>query len=102
MAKSISFHLGGEFFAKKGDLENRIQAMVSDYPLMHYVRDSDAALCLNLFRHHPKYREKMGVGIEFIQIRLDLYGNRYFHLIRTDGTDEEISWRKCLAAIKSL
>lgn len=100
MGKSIPVKLGCEIFDKKEDVKNRIQTMVKNYPVMHFVTGSDIQFCLCLFSHHPNYLEKLGVGIANIQIRLDKYGNRYFHLLRVDGSDDDISWKKCLAAIK--
>jgi hypothetical protein len=100
MGKNISVTLGREFFPKKLDVQQRIRLMIESYQLMSYIDEPDKNLCLNLFAHHPDYLKKLGIGIEAIQVRLDDYGHRYFHLHRIDGSDEDISWVKCLASIK--
>jgi hypothetical protein len=99
MAKAISVTLGIEHFEKKGDVKLRIQQLVASYPLMSFIGPEDFALCSALFKHHPTYLQKAGDGISAIQIRIDEYGKRYLHIHRVDGTDEDISWIKCLASI---
>lgn len=101
MGKSIEVVLGEESFSKKGDVEVRIRTLIKSYQVMDFIVGANKELCLNLFKHHPSYTEKFGLGIEAIQVRLDEYGKRNFHLHRVDGSDEVISWPKCLASIKS-
>lgn len=100
MAKAISVKLGEEFFSKKSDVEVRVRTLIKTYQLMSFVEGTDKELCLNLFKHHPRYSEKHGAGITSIQVRVDEYGKRNFHLYRVDGSDDDISWPKCLASIK--
>lgn len=100
MANSIKVRLGNESFDKKGDVEIRIRALIKKYKLMEFIGGTDKELCLNLFQYHPRYAEKIGAGIEAIQVRVDEYGKRHFHLHRIDGSDDDISWPKCLASIK--
>lgn len=100
MGKAIPVSLGKEHFLRKDDVIERIHSLVKSYDVMSFVQGHDKEFCLNLFKHHPRYLEKLGDGILGIQIRLDIYGNRNFHIHRNDGSDEVISWKKCLAAIK--
>jgi hypothetical protein len=74
--------------------------MMPRYGLMDYLIGEGKALCLHLFKHHPQHEAKVGAGITGIQVCLDDYGNKYFHLHRRDGSDEDISWVTCLSAIK--
>lgn len=101
MGKSIKVVLGEEEFSTKGQVEVRIRQLIKSYEVMDFLVGADKELCLNLFKYHPNYNEKLGLGIEAIQVRLDEYGKRNFHLHRIGETDEVISWPKCLAAIKS-
>jgi hypothetical protein len=100
MGKAVPVQLGNESFPKKGDVEVRIRALIQSYPIMGFVEGKDKILCLELFKYHPNYPEKLGDGIAAIQVGLDEYGKRYFHLHRTDDSDDDISWPKCLTAIK--
>lgn len=67
---------------------------------MSFLEGADVALCLSLFVYHPNYEKKIGKGIQAIKIRLDDYGNRYLHVHRVDGSDEDISWTKYLRSIR--
>ena len=100
MANAVPVKLGDETFSKKGDVQIRIRTLIKKYPVMGFVEGKDKELCLNLFKHHPECAEKFGEGIEAIQVRLDEYGKRYFHLHRVDGSDDDISWPKCLTSIR--
>jgi hypothetical protein len=101
MGRPISIQLGEEIFRTKGDLIARVRKLIERYPLMGLIDGDDKELCLNLFKHHPEYSKKIGVGILSIQVRIsEEHSTRHFHLHRNDGTDEEISWTKCVASIK--
>jgi hypothetical protein len=99
MGKSTPVTLGDEKFPTKEQVKARIRNIIASGQLMGYVEGVDKELCLQLFSHHPEAKEKLRGGVKNIQIRLDIYGKRYFHLIRNDGTDDDISWPKCLSAI---
>jgi hypothetical protein len=100
MGKKTQVSLGTEFFERKMDVEARVREMIKNYPIMGAISGADQLLCLELFKHHPEANLKFGSGISSIQVRLDKYGKRYFHLHRTDGSDDDISWPKCLTNIK--
>jgi hypothetical protein len=100
MSKAKPVTLAGEQFSKKEDVRFRVRNLIASYPLMSFVEGQDLKFCLSLFEHHPNYTNKIGSGILRVQIRLDDYGKRYFHLHRNDESDEDISWTKCLASIR--
>lgn len=100
MGKSIPATIAGEHFNKKSDLEIRIRLLIKNYNLMDFLNEKDKAFCLDLFARHPRFSEKSAPGIKAIQVRADDYGNRNFHLHYANGTDDDISWHKCVAAIK--
>lgn len=100
MGRAIPLIIANEYFSKKLDVEERVRSMVSRYSPMADVVNAGKAFCLELFKHHPHYLQKFGVGVSRVQVRLDEYGNKCFHLYRLDGSDDEISWTKCLRAAK--
>ncbi len=100
MGRAIPLTIGAEYFSKKGDVEDKVRSMVARYSPMTNVVGADKIFCLELFKYHPHYLQKFGVGISRIQVRLDEYGKKCFHLYRLDGSDEDISWTKCLKAAK--
>lgn len=101
MGKRVRVILGDEVFDKKGDVAVRIRELIKSYPLMGFLIGKDKDLCLNLFKHHPNYQEKSSAGILEVQVRMDEYGNRNFHIHKGDKNTEVISWPKCLQAIQS-
>lgn len=51
-----------------------------------------------LFTLHPDYNKKRGVGIKAIKYDLDglSVNNSCLWVVRHDGSEENISWRKCI------
>lgn len=50
----------------------------------------------NIFPLHKEWRKKYGVGIDHIEVRPALYATKCFYLVRTDGTETDISYMECL------
>lgn len=101
MGKAIPVALGAEFFEKKGDLEKRMRSLIKKYPLLGFLEGQDQELCLQLFKFHPNYKEKIGAGIVAIQVGIDEEHNtRCLHIHKADGDVEDISWKKCVASIR--
>lgn len=100
MGRAIALTIQGEYFPRKEDVEERVRALILKYNPMTSLTGPDEQFCLELFKYHPRYTQKCGVGILRIQVRLDKYGKKCFHLLRVDGSDEDISWTKCVAAAR--
>lgn len=45
-----------------------------------------------VFPLHPEWKDKVGVGIDHIEVRDTKYRNKCFYIIRTDGTETDISY----------
>ncbi|MDO8653310.1 MAG: DUF3223 domain-containing protein [Undibacterium sp.] len=100
MGNAIPVKIADEFFKKKGDLVEKIQLLISKYAPMAYLLEVDEQFCAELFKFHPNYIEHIGSGLKRIQVRLDEYGNKCFHIHCTDGSDDVISWKKCVRNAK--
>ena len=101
MGKAIPVTIGGEYFAKKGDLEDRIRLLISKYPLSSFVEGQDRDFFLDLFKFHPRYEAKLGTGIVAMQIAMsEKHNNHCFYIHRADGSVDDISWTKCVASIR--
>ena len=46
--------------------------------------------------NHPRWKEKIGCGLDHIEVRNALYGAKGFYIVRTDGTSTDISYRKSI------
>lgn len=49
-----------------------------------------------VFPLHPEWKDKVGVGIDHIEVRDTKYRNKCFYIIRTDGTETDISYTASL------
>ena len=54
----------------------------------------------NVFVKHSRWDIKKGVGIDHIEVRLNsrYKNNKEFWIVRTDGTETDISYTKCLSS----
>ncbi|MBM3237020.1 DUF3223 domain-containing protein [Candidatus Poribacteria bacterium] len=100
MSRAIPIIIGAEPFASREAAKTRIRTLIAPYRFGECLNEIDTAFCLELFKHHTGYLEKIGCGVQAIQVRRDEQGNRYFHLLREDGTDTDISWVHCITPKK--
>lgn len=96
MGKSIPVTINGLVFSTKTALTAHMRDLISRYSVGCDVDSADQAFCLALFKFHPDANLKLASGIARIEIRLDEYGKKHFHLHRMDGTDDDISWPWCI------
>jgi hypothetical protein len=90
-------HFHAQFPTQKAKTERAQQAVNSNVngPLTE-GRDLNAALAL--LGTHPEVDDKVGAGVESIEIRPAMYGTRGFYIQRIDGTGTDFSWKKCVKA----
>ncbi len=100
MGKSIPITIGDLFFPSKKAATEAVRQRIANYKFNDFLGESDKHFFLELFKHHSEYSEKVGSGIRGIEVRRDEQGNKYLHLHRTDGTDEDISWGHCISPKK--
>ncbi|KAG0566496.1 hypothetical protein KC19_7G068200 [Ceratodon purpureus] len=62
------------------------------------LSDEDDEAVQAVLTYHPKYSEKVGCGIAYIKVdnSPDYPDVRCFWLVRTDGSETDFSYRKCL------
>lgn len=49
-----------------------------------------------LFKRHPEYATKVGVGVDHFEVMPAEYGTQCFCAVRTDGSKEGFSYIKCV------
>ena len=96
MGKAIPIVIGEFSFSSKSDARNAVRELIGRFGFSEKLNSSDKDFCLQLFKRHSEYEEKIQCGIKDIEVRKDVYGNKYFHLLRTDGSDDDISWVHCI------
>jgi len=97
MGRAIPMEIGSVHFAKKADATEHVRGLIGRYSIGSFLDSEDESFCLALFSRHSHYSEKVGSGIESIEVRRDEYGNKHFQIHRTDGSDIDISWVQCIS-----
>jgi len=93
-AKLISF--GSLHFARKGDAEKYLVAMLHRYDVGDQVSADDAIVLNAALSLHPDAAAKIGCGILYFSVRSADYGTKCFWINRTDGSTEKFSLRSCI------
>lgn len=97
MTRRQQYVILGEVFPRKGDLRDRIRAILHSYLYGQTLSAEHQAFMLEVLQNHPDYLGKVRGGVEYITTRLNpVYGQPEFYLHRVDGTGTEFSFEKCL------
>jgi hypothetical protein len=94
-----SFTLGGQEFPTKTALTDYIKTVLAQSPLNAPLTNDAADVVTDLFKLHPESDTKIGAGIDRVEVRInrEFAGNsRGFWIVRADGTETDISYKKCL------
>ncbi|XP_039115736.1 DNA-directed RNA polymerase IV subunit 1 isoform X1 [Dioscorea cayenensis subsp. rotundata] len=85
-------------FANLVDMSSSLRRILHEYPIGGYLNEADKSRLIEAIHYHPRRDEKMGSGIQDITVghHPSHQGSRCFFLARTDGTSEDISYRKCV------
>jgi len=71
--------------------------ILNRYPPGSFLSKEDNALLQEVFAHHPRAKEKIGVGIQAIEVERNTKNKnvRQFRIHRFDATSTDISYLKC-------
>lgn len=72
------------------------RAMLNGYIPGERVVPDDSSLLAELFKRHPDYASKVGTGIDHYEVMPGEYGTQCFCVIRTDGSKEDFSYKRCV------
>eukprot|EP00929_Paragymnodinium_shiwhaense_P103338 TRINITY_DN66784_c0_g1_i1.p1 TRINITY_DN66784_c0_g1~~TRINITY_DN66784_c0_g1_i1.p1 ORF type:complete len:276 (-),score=22.67 TRINITY_DN66784_c0_g1_i1:381-1208(-) len=83
-------------------LQSAVSGILRKYPLGKEVDFEDFRLLRELVEYHPDVSNKVGAGIRAIKVDASLHedGSRCFWVLRTDGTSEDFSARKCVQHVR--
>lgn len=88
--------LGGKYFPSKGDLQVYIQSILATGNKM--LVGEEAAVVEDLLLLHPNADEKIGSGVQHIEVGLSPQKtHNCFYVVRTDGSKEHFSYKHCLS-----
>ncbi len=84
-------------FSSKGEAKTYFSKILNNHPVGTVLSDRNFDDIMSLLLCHPKADEKIGVGVNSIKIDPGFYSsNRCFHVVRTDGSVENFSIKKCI------
>jgi len=89
--------IGPQQFPTKDAAKAHIRALLARYAPGDLVEGDDHATLMELTLRHPRADEKVGAGIDRFRVVLGPYGkSRAYEVLRTDGTETDISFPKCV------
>ena len=95
MAKALKF--GNYIYPTKVAATKAVQYLINKYEFNEILNTEDKLFFLELFKLHTEYKEKIGCGIDTIEVRKAENGCRHLYLKRVDGSGVDISWRHCIS-----
>lgn len=96
MGKAKPVTLGHLHFAKQGDALEYFKEILNRYSPGEAIDAADYADVEALLSGHPRAEEKIGAGIASLLVDHDQEGGQCFHVLRSDGTKENFSYKKCI------
>lgn len=81
------------------DKKQKCKDILNKYDIGHIIKD-ELSFLISLFKNHPEWEVKRGVGGKNIFIGKDNYGHRCFYITRKDNTITDISYIKSISGKK--
>ncbi|KAL9328666.1 hypothetical protein ACSQ67_003669 [Phaseolus vulgaris] len=74
------------------------RCILNKYEIDELLSEFDRSTILRVLNFHPRRSEKLGIGPQDIKVgwHPKFKDSRCFHIVRTDGTVEDFSYRKCI------
>jgi Protein of unknown function (DUF3223) len=99
MARSNRVELSTRSFASQSEATLFFREMLGRYKLGDRVTDEDARDLAPLLERHLEREEKLGSGIDHFEVGWSEKRTRCFWIIRTDGTRDHFSYRRCIEGV---
>lgn len=94
LQKMLSQHFSVNGIRK---VQQKLKRILKEYPLNRRLSSEDKSTAMIALNFHPKLKDKYGTGISDIKVgRHPDHKENCFFLVRTDGTEEDFSYRKCI------
>ncbi len=98
MGKRRAIAIGSRTFSGVGDAKQFVRDIVVRYPDGAMASDMDAEFLSDLLELHPRCTEKVGAGIRGFKFDTnpEYTNTRTIFILRTDGSETDFSWIKCI------
>ncbi|CAL9113522.1 unnamed protein product, partial [Musa acuminata var. zebrina] len=86
------------------DMCSSLRTILYKYPIDGFLDEKDNSSLIEALNYHPKRAAKIGSGIQKIKVGCSPLhpGSRCFVLLRSDGSLEDFSYRKCVVGAAKL
>jgi hypothetical protein len=99
MASRQPIRIHDQVFRTKEALRIHIRGLIAHYPDGKSLSDVHIEFVMGLVKRHRLSERKIGEGVSTVIIKtVPPFGTRAFHLIRSNGTEVEVSRVECLNA----
>ena len=88
--------LNTRYFDSKKDATTFFKDMLNRYRPKQRVSEEDASHLAALLKRHSEYQGKVFIGIDHFEVMGADFGTQCFRIVRTDGTDDDFSYRHCI------
>lgn len=92
----MPYAIGGIPFRTKADVIKHVRGIINPKMIGDRLMGDDRSFMIALFKNHPDWDAKRGVGGKYIRVGNDAFGNKCFFIIRVDHSTVDISWRNCI------
>lgn len=91
------YRLGSEVFKTKESIAEYVRRVLHSSEPERPIEGDVGAVIRDLLQLHPSAQQKIGCGVAAIVVREDRrFKSRHFHILRTDGSDVDFSYRQCI------
>jgi hypothetical protein len=101
MARGKPVVLSSREFANQSLASEHFGSMLKRYKPGDRVSDEDAVELADLFRRHPDYEERSGIGVDHFEVQSADFGSQCFRAVRSDGTWARFSYKTCVAPARA-
>ncbi|PBJ83985.1 hypothetical protein CMZ84_05845 [Lysobacteraceae bacterium NML93-0399] len=91
--------IGNRDFPRQMDALNFFKEMLGRYRIGERVSPADSADLEALLNRHQDVESKLGCGISHFKVDKDGYAGRCFWVVRTDGTQDDFTYKRCVTGI---
>lgn len=97
MGRKKEVRVGAWVFASQKEAQEMCSKLLAQYEVGQEVTDDVAVDFLHaLISRHPEAETKIGCGVSSFYVDHDGFKGKCFHLLRTDGTRTDFSFRSCI------
>lgn len=86
----------------KKEVKSQCRQILYDAELGVSLNDCDQHFLCGVLELHPEADQKFGVGVDYFYVKRNEYGGRTFWLRRTDGSETDFSFMRCVSAAHAM